>query len=545
MKLSASSSCSHFLSYLSLVSLLAFALATIGCGSGGGAKTPPPPQFSGNTNVTVVASSTANDQLSQFDLQIQTLTLTGQSGNTVNVLSGSWETEFMHVNGLVQPIATVSIPQGIYTAATAVIGGASFTCETVMPADSDTPGNLDESTYAYGYTPNSQVAVNLPSPVTITGDSMGLVVNLQVSQSASFPSTCYPPNGGIASFSITPTFNLTPATFTTQATSPANGKVTELEGQVSALASAGSGFTLAVSGPDYTFDQTLTVAANGNTVYQGLSNLSALQVGTFVDMDGALQADGSVLATRIASYDQSALNVMIGPLLQLAASAPDFYSFPSEQQGQTYSQPLGSQGLGIYSYSDTTSFQISGQMSNVNSLPFAASFTSGNMVTGQNVAVFSGPITAYYGGEYNAATTIALMPQTIDATLVGSATSGSFTDYTVSLASYDLFPTLAVQPGQTTVLSKPGEVEVYIDNNTQMLNTQSLTSGGTFRFYGLVFNDNGTLRMDCAQVNDGVAFTPPSSSNSQRLARPGDVQTVRRPGVAGLQPTFRTFTRPE
>jgi len=24
-------------------------------------------------------------------------------------------------------------------------------------------------------------------------------------------------------------------------------------------------------------------------------------------------------------------------------------------------------------------------------------------------------------------------------------------------------------------------------------------------FYGLVFNDNGTLRMDCAQIMDGVA----------------------------------------
>jgi len=25
------------------------------------------------------------------------------------------------------------------------------------------------------------------------------------------------------------------------------------------------------------------------------------------------------------------------------------------------------------------------------------------------------------------------------------------------------------------------------------------------RFNGLVFNDNGTLRMDCAQIDDGVA----------------------------------------
>jgi hypothetical protein len=38
-----------------------------------------------------------------------------------------------------------------------------------------------------------------------------------------------------------------------------------------------------------------------------------------------------------------------------------------------------------------------------------------------------------------------------------------------------------------------------------MLNSSALSVGGVFRFYGLVFNDNGTLRMDCAQVNDGVA----------------------------------------
>jgi hypothetical protein len=37
-----------------------------------------------------------------------------------------------------------------------------------------------------------------------------------------------------------------------------------------------------------------------------------------------------------------------------------------------------------------------------------------------------------------------------------------------------------------------------------MLNKSSLAAGSLFRFYGLVFNDNGTLRMDCAQINDGV-----------------------------------------
>jgi hypothetical protein len=62
-----------------------------------------------------------------------------------------------------------------------------------------------------------------------------------------------------------------------------------------------------------------------------------------------------------------------------------------------------------------------------------------------------------------------------------------------------------VQPGQTTLLKNPNTVVVYADSNTQMLNSGAVSVGGTFRFYGLVFNDNGTLRMDCAQVNDGVA----------------------------------------
>ena len=72
-------------------------------------------------------------------------------------------------------------------------------------------------------------------------------------------------------------------------------------------------------------------------------------------------------------------------------------------------------------------------------------------------------------------------------------------------SSIFLFPALAVQPGQTTLLTNPSQVVVYADNNTQMLNTNPITVGDVVRFYGLVFNDNGTLRMDCAEVLDGVS----------------------------------------
>jgi len=47
-------------------------------------------------------------------------------------------------------------------------------------------------------------------------------------------------------------------------------------------------------------------------------------------------------------------------------------------------------------------------------------------------------------------------------------------------------------------------VVVYVDSSVQMLNSTWLAVGNTLRFYGLVFNDNGTLKMDCAQIADGV-----------------------------------------
>ena len=61
-----------------------------------------------------------------------------------------------------------------------------------------------------------------------------------------------------------------------------------------------------------------------------------------------------------------------------------------------------------------------------------------------------------------------------------------------------------MQAGQTSLLQNPNTVVVYVDSSVQMLNSTSLAVGSTLRFYGLVFNDNGTLKMDCAQIADGV-----------------------------------------
>jgi len=495
---------------------------TTGCGS----SATTPPKLSGNTSVTVLLASTGNDQVTRFAVELQTLTLTSQSGKTVTLSSLQQPSEFMHLNGGIEPLTTVNVPQDIYTSATATFSAAVFVC---LAQDPET-GGLGIANYS---AINQSPTVNLASPITVAGNSMALLLNMQVSSSAVFP-TCWtsPPFEG---FSMSPTFDLTPFALSASPTASGNGKLSGLDAEVASVGMTGSSLTLTIAGGPFG-TRTLSASSNNQTVFQGINGASALSPGMFLNVDGAIQSDGSLLATRIAVEDPSAINEFSGPLMFVDSAYPVL-----TQYGRTELGPLVPDN-GQSVYFDTpdfdfsnAAFNISGQLTNLQNLPFVPSFTSSNMVAGQNVGITS-PTFIFYGGTYTPANTITLAPQTINGAVVAAQPIGSLVDYTVSLASYNLFPTLAVQQGQTTLLNNPSRVEVYVDSNTQRLNTQALAPGSTLRFYGLVFNDNGTLRMDCAQVNDGVTATPQANS---AVAVQGVAQAIRR-DPSGL--VLRTVT---
>jgi len=482
--------------------ILLATLFSTSCGSGNSAQAKP-----GNTQVTVAVSGTGNDQLAYFDLVLNSLTLTDKSGNTASLVLSPQGFEFVQRNGQLTPAFTATVQQDTYVSATATVGSAEFGCVFYTPDQ-----YLTSSTYSYGYTPDNQVTVNLSAPLTVSGTNMGLVVNLDTLQSASFPSNCWDEG---ASWSITPTFDIAPFELSVQPTNPSNGKVLSLNGEISAISASGTSFTLTATEASAPAS-TVTIATSNNTVYQGVSNFSALTVGSFVNLDGALQADSSVTASRIAVAYPSAVDTVIGPDIYVSGAEPALYIEGYDQQGADYATEyfIGAQPFSF----DSAVFQISGQLSNLGSLPFVPSFTSANIVPGQNVYLSSPALTGS-SNPYTELNAITLIPQTINGTITSSGTSGSFSEYSVSLQAYDLFPNLAVQPGQQTLLNDPSDVEVYVDSNTQLLNKTQLGVGGTYRFYGLIFNDNGTLRMDCAQINDGVAFLE-SSSEQQRSQQP-------------------------
>jgi hypothetical protein len=464
-----------------------------GCGSSGSPSGSTP--LSGNTSVTLLVSSTANDKLVQFSLGLTSLTLMNQSGTAVNVLTTANGAEFIHLNGTAEPLATISVPQGIYTAASAIVGGAQFGCANLDP----TTGGVNNSTFSYGMTPAANVSVTLPAPITIVGDAMGLSLDLLVSKSAAFNSC--DPDGGINPFSITPSFTLTPMIFSAQQTNSTNGKMDGLTGIISSAGSGGDSFNIRwADGP------VSTINVNGNTILQGVSGISALAAGTLVDTDVSIQLDGTLLATRLEVEDGNATNLSAwnGPVEIVNAIIPVQTTGAREESGYLFTSTYILGGA-TFSFGDAA-FQISGQLSNLKSLPFAATFTAANMVAGQNVNVSThAPTLEASYPTYLAATTVTLLPQTINGTVSAISNSGGFTTYTVKLAAYDLMPAMAVQAGQTTLLTNPGTVVVYVDSNAQLLNSGPIAIGSVVRFNGLLFNDQGTLRMDCAQINDGVA----------------------------------------
>jgi hypothetical protein len=121
---------------------------------------------------------------------------------------------------------------------------------------------------------------------------------------------------------------------------------------------------------------------------------------------------------------------------------------------------------------------------------------------GQNISAFTSGILNSQSAEN--VTTMTLAPQTLNGTVTAISNSNGFQVYTVALAPYDMIPTLQQSTAATNRLQNPATIIVYADANTQLLNSAPISVGSVVRFTGLLFDDNGTLRMDCGQILDGV-----------------------------------------
>jgi hypothetical protein len=468
------------------VALALPALAAIGVAGCASAKTTPP-TLTGNTSVTLLATSTANGQLFNFTLELQTLSLTSQDGKTtVAFLSSPVGEEFIHVNGSAEPLATSAVPQGVYTSATATVAFVDPACAGAYFFDSalSTPQTTE-------FPP---VTVKLPQPITVTGTTMALALDLQVANSVPFSGGC--DSSLTDEIPVTPLFNL-------KAVNASGTSFFNLLGIVGAVTANNEISVKSLSDVNAPNNPAWDFTVNGATVYQGVSGLSELVAGIPVDLDAVLQSDGSLLITRIEALDTNPADVGVayGPINgRYTSRSGRVDALETQFQGEVFTQ-----GLDSYALPDSA-FYVSRQMGNLADLPFMPVFKAATIADGQNVVVVSHAqlVNGFPPGPPLPVTSMTLMPQTIDGTISVIGTAGAFTTYAVTLAPYDLFPAFASQKGQTPQPAAPGTIVVYAGAGTRNLSSSTPAVGGVFHFTGLVFNDNGVLRMDCAQIFDGV-----------------------------------------
>jgi hypothetical protein len=467
---------------LALTSMPILLLA--GCAGGGATQ----PTSTANTNVSLLAATTTNDSVGFYDLVVKKLSLVSKSGAVASLITLPVQAEFIHLNGPVEPIATAQVPQGVYTSAAITVGDYNILC-TGLAAQGGLQGQG-----VSGQGQSSTVSISLPNPITVSGDNMNITLNLVLAQFVS-SSACT-----IGSIAGNQQFEMYTGNKLQQPIDPSPQKLNALQGIVGSTSATGfransiEGFS-----SDVAPSPSWTVETNVSTIYQGVSAFSSLAAGMPVEFDGTLQSDGTLLASRIAVFDTNTTNLSVwsGPLLSVDSSARTLFAL-----GRVFAGPVYGGQLAPFD-SSQAKFQVSGELSNLGSLPFTPVFSNSTMVPGQNVDLTFHEATYPSGNGVPPIATMTLVSQTIDGQITAINQSGNFTAYTVWLATNDPLASLAFQVDQNNLLTNPRVVTVYVDNNTQTLNSLPLAVNGIMRFTGLVFNDNGALRMDCAQINDG------------------------------------------
>jgi len=457
-----------------------------GCGSGPGAT----PVVLGPTLTTLLITSTNNAQIPIFKFNVVGVSLVASDGTAVDLLNAPQVVEMGSINGVARPLATVSVPQGSYTAVNLTYGASGF----VVIDHSEGNGSIDFGNYNVnlptgtpaGPNASAMVKMTLATPLEVSGTAMGVLLDLNIPKSTTFTpyfSGSTNLTGGQTSFS--PVFTVSGVTIAAQPGTLMDGAVQGVHGQVKA--SAGGVLTLTSDS-----GSTLNFGTGAATIFAGAGGATAPPVGSYVDVDGALQQDGTMLATLVQTEATTLAYDMVGPIVEYTNQ---LYLNTSGQEQQGPSLP---NGTGFYGdnlvFNAAPQFEIAWPSGMAAAgLPFTPGLEVSSVAPGQNLAT---PIAALQttGNVIPPASVVTLEAQTIDGTVTGMSTVNGQTTYQVSLFADDMISIFG--PAKT--------VTVYATAGTHTLTTSAVSTGSLGRFHGLLFDDGGTLRMVATQIEDGV-----------------------------------------
>ena len=469
----------HRLTTTAAIACLALFLASLltACGGGGSSSTSGTgsnPTPAAKTPVQVNMGDSPADWMLAFSMNITSMSLTGSNGSAT-VVSSSTPMEMMHLMGSMQPLAMVSAPQGTYTGASITIGSATVMYmdpTTKAPVQATIPGPINAN-------------VTFSSPITIgsTPMAMGFDLNLASSVTA----------GSGGSLSMNPTFHVSSGMQGSgNALDPTNGGIQQMMGTVSSV--SGSSFTMT----SMQAAQNFTFATNSSTVFDGTS-MSSMSGGMLAIVDATMQADGSMLATKVQLMMGSG-GAMGGGIITAVTGQPPTSLTMVMQNGAGTGMMSSYFAAGVtIDLNGSTTYQIDEDNMDMSGLPFTPVFDASHVYVGQSVMpISSGGMMSGGGGMMGGssmagtmtASNLELEPQGLSGTVATTITSGAAASFTLTLPSDSAFTTLT---GATTVT-------VYQQAGTTIAGGSSIASGSTMHAFGLLFFDGGQWKMVASRM---------------------------------------------
>jgi len=412
------------------------------------------------SNATFNTGDATNDQILKFELTISSATLTGSGGtaNTPNLLTKPTEVEFVHEAGIFEPLAVLNIPPGTYSGATLSVSNP----EVVVinnGAPTKVPATLSSSTITVTF-----------NPALTISKSNSVVVNFDLNLATSVTLNGNP----VTSATVAPTFNVTTSTVRGgEDEGDDQGEIDDTHGKVTA-----------VNAPNFTIQtnqSSITFATDSNTQFKdGITSLSNLAVGAIVEVDATSETDGTKLATKVALEEDGNNSEELEGIITAVTGSPATQI--------TIAHQLDSEGTANApvtvdaAINSNTQFTIRPDRLQQSSLP---AFDASHIGKGQRVETDTPSNTS----TPVVADRIKLREQALVGT-VASTPAPSATGFTLNLSTTSAFGNLT---GQTSI-------PVSIVNGTNQKVTP--TAGATIRVRGLVFVNAGSYTMVAVRIDD-------------------------------------------
>ena len=438
----------------------------IGCGGNGSSGSSNPTQ-AGTSNVQINMGDAPADWIVAFTMNMSSVALINSNGTSVNVASGAMQMEMRHLMGTMQPLSMANVPQGTYSMANISISSANVTymdSVTRQPVQKTMPGMTK--------------TVNFNPPVTVGSTPMVMNFDLDLAHSISADSA--------GNMTFTPVFNMTTGV-PGGGLGPQYGGMDHIIGSVSGV--SGSSFTISMMPGLASF----TVMTNSSTQFEHMTGMGSLSAGMMVDLDANMQADGSLMATRI----DSVLSGMSGGMMA-EGLVNSISGNPPTQLSIIADNGAGSGMMGSYlgatllvNVAASTGYRFDASGVDLKNLPFTPTFNSSTMTKGQRIdpGTSGGMMNGGMMGPTMNASELTLEQQGLSGT-VASYASGSPASFILNLPADSAF----------TSITGSGMITVFQQPDTQLRGMPSVANGASVQVRGLLFFDAGSYKMVAARI---------------------------------------------